>query len=208
MLSSDGETRGDLLASAARGRARGDQSRVLDVLPVQLLAVVEPAEVLELPQELHGRLRAVRLPRGHVHVVDEENDFFIRRSAEFRLSLLLELGLDQQLRVVRGRLRAEVDDDVHETFLFLRSLQVVGDDDRLPNPGAADEEQALVYFEARLQQKRKPRRVHVRDEELEVRHGLAVVERLHDVVPRRELPFRGVLILRDDVPVVHGALRG
>ena len=51
--------------------AGGDDGDVKDVLPVELLHVVEAAEVHELSEELERGLSTVLLGRRHVQVVDE-----------------------------------------------------------------------------------------------------------------------------------------
>lgn len=53
----------------------------LDFLPEELLPVVHAAEVLVLPQQLDGWLRAVRVQFGHVQVVDEHHHLLADRRA-------------------------------------------------------------------------------------------------------------------------------
>ena len=58
--------------TAGRG-AGGTDRHVVDLLPEQLLTVVHAAEVLELAQQLDGRLRSVRVLFGHVEIVEEDD---------------------------------------------------------------------------------------------------------------------------------------
>ena len=197
------EARRHLLPPAAGRRARTNQRGVLDVLPEELLAVVEAPEVLELPQELDGRLRAVRLARGHVDVVHEEHDLFVRGRAELGLAFFLQLRLDQELRVVRRGLRREVDHHRHQVLLLGVLREVIHDDHALAHARPAGQKQALVHLEAPLEQKRKPRRVDVGDEQLEVRRLGVVGKLLHQVVPGREPPFGLLGVGRDHVVVVQ-----
>mmetsp|Transcript_42095 Transcript_42095/g.120857 ORF Transcript_42095/g.120857 Transcript_42095/m.120857 type:complete len:259 (-) Transcript_42095:2891-3667(-) len=74
------EARSHAVAAAARGRGAEQQRGVLDLLPVVLLAVEEAPQVLELPEQLDGRLGPVLLDQGHVHVVDEDHDRLVHRS--------------------------------------------------------------------------------------------------------------------------------
>ena len=61
----------DGVSAAPWWTAGGDDGDVKDVLPVELLHVVEAAEVHELSEELERRLGTVLLGRRHVQVVDE-----------------------------------------------------------------------------------------------------------------------------------------
>ena len=89
----------DFLPPPARGGAGGSEGEVLDVLPEELLAVVESLEVHELPEELHRGLGSVLLAGWHVHVVHEHHKLLPRGRPEFGLALFLQLGLNQQLSV-------------------------------------------------------------------------------------------------------------
>ena len=201
------ETRGHLLPPAAWGRAGAHQRGILDILPEELLAVVEAAEILVLPQELDWGLGTVRLPRRHVDVVDEEHDLLVGRRAEPSLALLLELGFDEQLGVLRGRLRREVEDDVDQIPGLLDSREVVGDDDRLAHARAAGEQQGLVHVQTRLEKERETRGVQVGHQQLEEWHLLAVLERLHGFLPVFEPTLGEVDVVGHDVEVVqHGTL--
>mmetsp|Transcript_2469 Transcript_2469/g.8769 ORF Transcript_2469/g.8769 Transcript_2469/m.8769 type:complete len:274 (-) Transcript_2469:1012-1833(-) len=160
-------------------------------------------EVLQLAQELHGGLRAVGLLLRHVHVVHEQHHLLARRCAEARLALLVELGLDQELRVLRWRLRGEVDDDGHDVLVLLSVSQPVGDDDALAHASEACEEHRALHLHKLLQDEAEARRVHVGHKQGEERHLLAVLELLDDVTPGLE----GVLV-NLDVIVVHEAATG
>lgn len=52
----------------------------LNLLPEELVAVVEALEVLKLPQELYRGLRAVRVQLRHVQIVHEHHHVLISRS--------------------------------------------------------------------------------------------------------------------------------
>ena len=49
--------------------------------PEELLPVVKATEVLVLPQQLDGRLRAIGIQLGHVEIINEDDDTFASRSA-------------------------------------------------------------------------------------------------------------------------------
>mmetsp|Transcript_23011 Transcript_23011/g.55073 ORF Transcript_23011/g.55073 Transcript_23011/m.55073 type:complete len:219 (-) Transcript_23011:287-943(-) len=102
------ESWGHLLSATPRGCAGRTQSGLLDVLPEKLLPVIEALEVLELPQKLYGRLSSVSLTGRHVHVIHKEDYLFANRSSQTSLAFLLELALNEQLRVHSLRLCAEV----------------------------------------------------------------------------------------------------
>jgi hypothetical protein len=70
----------NLLPATPRRCTRCAQHCIFHVLPEQLLAVIEAAEVLELPQQLNRRLRAIALPSRHVDIIDEEHNLLVDRS--------------------------------------------------------------------------------------------------------------------------------
>ena len=59
----------------------GTQSHVSDLFPEELLSVVEAPEVLVLPKQLDGGLRAIRVQLGHVEVVHKDHYLLPRGSA-------------------------------------------------------------------------------------------------------------------------------
>ena len=60
------ESRGHVIATAARWSTRRANRNVLQLLPEELLAVVDSSEILKLAQQLDGRLGTVRIQLGHV----------------------------------------------------------------------------------------------------------------------------------------------
>ena len=189
-------------AAAARRRGRAHDDRVRHVLPEELLPVVEALVIRVLAQQLDGRLRAVGLDEGHVHVVHVDDDALARRRAELRLLLLLELALDGHLRVERGRLRAEVDEDGHDGHAALvvgrgGAVQEVLHDDRLARARHAREEDRVELRELRLQQVAEAHRVDGRHDHVEVGHLAVVGEGRQDGAPLEPGHALGLLALRD-----------
>ena len=138
--------RRDRVAPAA-GRAHGRDEREVDQLAEdELLAVVPAAVVHPLAQDLNGRLRAVRFERGHVEIIDEDDGALADRRAEDALLALIELGVDDVLRLVAVRLRREVDEDARPFLCIEREDELlhVG---RLARAGRAHEEHRLIRLE-------------------------------------------------------------
>lgn len=53
----------------------------LDLLPEELVPVIETRKVLELTQQLYGRLRAITVQLGHVQVIHKNHQLLVSRSA-------------------------------------------------------------------------------------------------------------------------------
>ena len=71
------------VAPAPGGSHASDQDHILQSPKrTRRVALVPPAVVHPLPQQLDGRLRKVFLPHGHVEIVDEYRVFFTHRRPE------------------------------------------------------------------------------------------------------------------------------
>lgn len=53
----------------------------LDLLPEELVPVIETRKVLELTQQLYGRLRAITVKLGHVQVIHKNHQLLVGRGA-------------------------------------------------------------------------------------------------------------------------------
>mmetsp|Transcript_6913 Transcript_6913/g.16623 ORF Transcript_6913/g.16623 Transcript_6913/m.16623 type:complete len:1317 (-) Transcript_6913:1319-5269(-) len=201
------EARRDLGAAAARRRGAGEHDRVDDVLPEELVAVVEALEVEELAEQLDRRLGAVGLSERHVHVIDEDQNRATSRRAEQRLALLLELALDGGLRDERrglGRVAEEQGQQPHPALLLgrLEIAEELRDHGGLTRAGEARDEDAMVHLDHALHKERVADRVGRGNDEAEEGHRGVVVELGDDLGPRHELLLGNV-----DEVVEHGVHR-
>mmetsp|Transcript_27209 Transcript_27209/g.33035 ORF Transcript_27209/g.33035 Transcript_27209/m.33035 type:complete len:256 (-) Transcript_27209:419-1186(-) len=146
------ESRRQFLSTPTRWSTSSADCNIFNVLPEQLLPVVEPTKVQELPQQLHRGLSSIRFPRGHIHIIHENHNLLSIRSSEPRLTLLLQLGLDQNLRLQRCRLRAEVQQNREQPLRLCLSLQRVYRDDTLSDSSLSGKQHRLVYLKIHLQQ--------------------------------------------------------
>ena len=102
---------GDVVSAAGRGQHRADEGDVLQLLELLGLQVVPAAVVHPLAQEFDGGLRALFLLRGHIEVVDEDDDLLLALfgavvalpppGADFAFNQLLDLvhrGLSREGR--------------------------------------------------------------------------------------------------------------
>mmetsp|Transcript_27981 Transcript_27981/g.68358 ORF Transcript_27981/g.68358 Transcript_27981/m.68358 type:complete len:434 (+) Transcript_27981:5687-6988(+) len=135
------EARGDEGAAAAGGAHRAHVHHVDNVAEGLFLEIVPPVVVHELPEDLDGRLRAVDLLCGHVEVVDKDNSLLAHGGPVDALAALVELGVNDVLRLQRGGLRGEAEGDDGELVLVQPVEQVVVDVDRLARPRGPHEQQ-------------------------------------------------------------------
>jgi hypothetical protein len=78
-----------------------------------------------------------RTDLGHVHVVDEVDEFLVARRTEVSTCLLLEWFLEHALQHLGCRV--EVKRDVRHGVVFAEVIQLLVDDDRLAETGIADQ---------------------------------------------------------------------
>lgn len=102
-----------VLPTAAGRPDCGQQQDVLDVHFARVLQVVPVTVVQVLSQQLDGRLRAVQLFDGHVHVVDEYHAHLARRRSVHAAFAFDQFGRDHFLREIRRRLSRERDERRH-----------------------------------------------------------------------------------------------
>ena len=177
--------------TTAGGRGRHEEQHVGDVLPEELVAVVEALEVQKLSQQLDGRLCAVRFNRGHVYVVDEHHHLLARGRAQQVLPLLLQLALDTHLRHVRARLRREVHKNGNESHTpvvghGLQAVEQRRNGHRLACARDARNEARLVHRDERAHNVAEAARVGGGHHQGEVRHIGVVSEGGDDLVPVAE----------------------
>jgi hypothetical protein len=92
--------RRDRVAPAARRAHRADEREVDEAAERVLFAVVPARVIHPLAQQLDRRLRAVHLELRHVQIVDEDDGALPHRRAVHALPPLVELGVDDVLRLV------------------------------------------------------------------------------------------------------------
>mmetsp|Transcript_66951 Transcript_66951/g.173575 ORF Transcript_66951/g.173575 Transcript_66951/m.173575 type:complete len:281 (+) Transcript_66951:5884-6726(+) len=94
--------------AAARRAASRDPLAIGDILPKELLLVVETAVIDDLAQQLDGGLGTVVLQHGHVHVVDEDEHRGAWRCSKQVFPLPLQAVLEHVHHVGAARLGAEI----------------------------------------------------------------------------------------------------
>ena len=100
----------------------------------------------KLAEQLNRRLRAIRLEGGHVEIVDEDDAPLAHGRAEDALTPLVELAVDNVLRLVGGRLCRVVDED-GRPLGRLEAEEELLDVDRLSGAGRPDKEDGAVVPE-------------------------------------------------------------
>eukprot|EP00961_Rhodomonas_salina_P295118 3935159-Rhodomonas_salina.1 len=99
------------LAPAARRTHCADKGDVEDGGELIRLAVVPSLLVIPLAEDFDRRLRAVLLTFRHVEVVDKDGVALPDRRAVEPFVSLVEFPIEKVLRLVRGCLRGERDED-------------------------------------------------------------------------------------------------
>mmetsp|Transcript_18948 Transcript_18948/g.38922 ORF Transcript_18948/g.38922 Transcript_18948/m.38922 type:complete len:373 (+) Transcript_18948:686-1804(+) len=198
-----GEARSDFAPSSARGRRAGEEDGVHNVLPEELVAIVKALVVKVLPEQLDGRLGAVRLYNRHVDIIDEDDELLVGGRSEQVLPLLLHLGLDRGLDDEAARLGGVVDGnavDAHATGIGegLELLEKLRNDGRLASSGHAGDKHWFVYLDEALHDVREADGVRGGDDHVEVAHSWGGLEHGDDLGPILELVFRQV-----DEVIVH-----
>mmetsp|Transcript_74186 Transcript_74186/g.176863 ORF Transcript_74186/g.176863 Transcript_74186/m.176863 type:complete len:367 (-) Transcript_74186:3375-4475(-) len=186
-LGMPGEPRRHCIAAAAwRCRAQ-QQGSVLDVLPLVLLPVKEAPLILELPQQLDGRLGAVLLYQRHVHIIDEDHHRLVHWRTQQRLAFPLQLALDIDLRLVSLGLGAEGHEDRHHGSDLLHLLEQRGHVHALPHARVAGEEDRVLGGHHAVHDVGEAHGVRIRDQQLKIGHALLEDELGHDICPRLPL---------------------
>eukprot|EP00968_Pinguiococcus_pyrenoidosus_P021236 scaffold2724_cov260-Pinguiococcus_pyrenoidosus.AAC.23 len=174
------EARRHLVPPALWWRRAGKKVGVLDVLPEELISVVEALEVQKLPQQLYRRLCTVFLHLGHVDVVHEDDDLSAGGCPQEVLAFLLQLALDGGLRHEGRRLRGEVDEHGHHAFAT-RPLALA--ENALAGARDAGDEDGLVDVNQMRDDVAEAHGVHRRDDHLEVGLVRLEFESRDDLVP-------------------------
>ena len=95
-------------------RSHGADKHRIDKGTEGVLVVLEiiPTTLVEhLTQDLNGRLRSILLDRGHIEIIDKDDDLLAKTSAEYASTSLLELSIDNVLHLVAASLGGEADLD-------------------------------------------------------------------------------------------------
>jgi hypothetical protein len=90
----------ELIPSSTGSGSTAHDGGVDYLLPKELMAIIESLIVNEMTQQLYGWLGSFLLEFRHVDVVNEDSDGFIRSCSEQSLSLLVELRLYGELRLL------------------------------------------------------------------------------------------------------------
>mmetsp|Transcript_37405 Transcript_37405/g.96744 ORF Transcript_37405/g.96744 Transcript_37405/m.96744 type:complete len:566 (-) Transcript_37405:572-2269(-) len=105
----------DVILAATRRAHRSQHADVNEVAELPALAIVpavaEGRQDEHLTQDLDRRLGPILLLERHVEVINEDQHLFARRWAKGALLPLVELAVDDILRLVRGRLCRECERD-------------------------------------------------------------------------------------------------
>ena len=88
------------LPTAAGRRCSTHDGEALDLAPAKVRTIVETVHVNQLSKKLDGRLSAIELFLGHVHIIDEDEELGIALHAPYLLALSHELTLDISLRTL------------------------------------------------------------------------------------------------------------
>mmetsp|Transcript_74192 Transcript_74192/g.176934 ORF Transcript_74192/g.176934 Transcript_74192/m.176934 type:complete len:776 (-) Transcript_74192:1206-3533(-) len=193
---------------ACTRRAHGaNEDQVHQVPELGALPIVPTTGVHPLPQQLDGRLRVVLLLGRHVHVVDEQEALLSKGWAIRSLLALVQLAIDDILRLVCRRLRAEGERD-DCIPLFVEALQqFLLNDHRLASARQAGEQDVVFAGHQGLQQESAAHGISRGDHDLMSQSFLGDVE-AHDLL-RPGLPFVGLRkgkVLEDAVLLWEGSL--
>lgn len=142
---------------AAAGRPDGGQQQdVLDVHFGRVLQVVPVTVVQVLSEQLDGRLRAVLLLDGHVHVVDEYHAHLARRRPVHAAFAFDQFGRDHFLREIRRRLSRERDERRHVLVQRQFVHHVVSDVETFARARRTEQQQRFPMADEHIDQVRVP----------------------------------------------------
>ena len=149
------------------------------------MALVPAAVVHPLPQKFDGRLGEILLAHRHVKIVDEDGVLLTHRRPEHALAPLVHLRVEEVLRLISRRARAERHEhrDVQVRHVV---VELVHDVQGLAGAGVANAEHVLVVQEQLVDDIRVPHRVrrgHDDGSESLVRIGLVLGNGLHPLDP-------------------------
>mmetsp|Transcript_3151 Transcript_3151/g.13663 ORF Transcript_3151/g.13663 Transcript_3151/m.13663 type:complete len:966 (+) Transcript_3151:6936-9833(+) len=149
------------------------------------MALVPAAVVHPLPQKFDGRLGEILLAHRHVKIVNEDRVLLTHRRPEHALSPLVHLRVEEVLRLISRRARAERHEhrDVQVRHVV---VELVHDVQGLAGAGVAHAEHVLVVQEQLVDDVCVPHRIrrgHDNGSESLVRIGLVLRYGLHPLDP-------------------------
>mmetsp|Transcript_1732 Transcript_1732/g.3680 ORF Transcript_1732/g.3680 Transcript_1732/m.3680 type:complete len:522 (-) Transcript_1732:230-1795(-) len=187
--------------SAASGQPHaGDEDQVDDSPPLDLLPIPPASPVHPLPQDLDGGLSPVGLLGRHVEVVNEDHELLPQGGAKHSLPPLVDLPVDDVLRLVCLGLRREVHEVGYESLPH-PPHEPVFHHHRLARPRVPDEQAVVVVLQQRRHDMHVPYCVHGRHQDV-----LELSPCRDRVVGDRLQPSHPPPLVRIEAPVVHGAL--